>query len=160
MVFPATADANMETAMLTQVEVKNFDKLEGILKRNIVACNLQDRTQFDYVKATATLFSTQGNIGIWTDNIDDPHLVLIVTSGKFGVINEVFGFVNAVYIDRDHRSAEKLRQMLDTAKLWARAKGCRVLQVSSWLYRGCEDIGDLWEALGYEVQETIYVTEL
>lgn len=150
----------METAMLQQVEVKDFDKLEGIIKRNIAACNVQDRTQFDYVKATATLFATQGNVGVWTDNIDDPHVLLIVTSGKFGVLNEIFGFVNTIYIDKAHRSSELLKQMLDTAKLWSRAKGCKVLQVSSWLYHGCEDVGDLWEALGYEVQETIYVTQL
>lgn len=148
------------TAMLQQVDVKDFDKLEGIIKRNIVACNVQDRTQFEYVKATATLFATQNNVGIWTDDLDDPHVLLIVTSGKFGVLNEIFGFVNTIYIDKKHRSSEMLKRMLDTAQMWSRAKGCKTLQVSSWLYQGTEDVGDLWEALGYEVQETIYVKQI
>lgn len=148
------------TAMLTQVDIKDFDKLEGIIKRNIAACNVQDRTSFDYVKATATLFATQNNVGIWTDDIDEPHVLLIVTSGKFGVLNEVFGFVNTIYIDKKKRDSKTLKQMLDTASMWARAKGCKTLQVSSWLYHGTEDVGDLWEALGYEVQETIYVRTL
>lgn len=148
------------TKMLEQVKIKDLDKLEGIIKRNLATCKVQDRTQFEYLKASFTLFASQNNIGIWVDSIEDPHALLVVTTGKFGILNEIFGFINMIYIDKKHRNTETVKAMMDTATMWSRAKNCQITQVSSWLYDDCPDVGDLWEALGYEVQETIYVKKI
>jgi GNAT superfamily N-acetyltransferase len=143
--------------MLTPVEIKDFDKLEGIIKRNIELCNVGKRTSFEYVKATATLFAAQGNVGIWVDDLENPGSLLIVTSGKFGVLNETFAFVNTIYADKQYRNRRVLKEMIDTALLWSRSKNCETLQVSSWVYQGCDDTSSVWKSFGFDIQETIYV---
>lgn len=145
---------------MEQVNVKDFDKLKGIVEKNIKRCNISDRTSYDYVKATSTLFAAQGNAVIWVDDLKDPHALLIVTAGKFGVLNEKFCFINTVYIDEGHESMDLVKEMITTAEMWGRSQGCSVSQVSSWIYRGCLDTGKLWEKLGYSPQETIHVKGL
>jgi hypothetical protein len=146
--------------MLTEVKIKDFLKLKGIITRNIEACKVTSRTTFEYVHATATLFATQGNMGVWVDDLESPQVLLIVTSGKFGVLDETFAFVNTVYVDEDRRSIAILKEMTDTAAMWAKSKGCKVLQVSSWAYRGSAALDGFWERFGFEIQETIFIKEV
>jgi|TARA_R110002167_G_scaffold294935_5_gene499555 hypothetical protein len=146
--------------MLQEVAVTEFPKIKEIVERNISACKVESRTSFDYINATATLFASQNNIGVWVDDIEKPTALLIVTSGKFGVLNEVFAFVNTIYIDEDRRTPELLKSMADTAALWAKSRGCKTLQISSWIYRGCPDISSVWVKSGFEPQETIFVKEV
>ena len=146
--------------MLTEVNIKDFPKLEGIVNRNIASCKCDTRTSYEYIKATVTLFALAENIGVWTDNLEDPHALIIVTKGKFGVLNETFAFVNTIYVDEDQRAIDILQKMVDTATLWAKNNSCNTVQVSSWVYRGCKNVRGLWDKFGFEPQETIYVKEV
>ena len=146
--------------MLHQVQVTDFDKIKDIVLRNIEECRAGKRTSYDYVKATATLFSSQGNVGIWVDDIDSPTCLLIVTKGKFGVLNETFAFVNTIYVDKDKRTPSLFTEMAQTAEVWARSNGCDSLQGSAWVYEGCDDCSRLWEKEGFSIQEKIYVKGL
>tara|TARA_R110000851_G_scaffold39729_12_gene100750 strand:- start:2003 stop:2443 length:441 start_codon:yes stop_codon:yes gene_type:complete len=146
--------------MLTQVNTKDFPKLADILKRNIETCNVGSRTSVEYISASLTLHAAQGGLGVWTDNLEDPHALLITTVGKFGVLNEVYCFVNTIYADEGHRSPEITKTMLDTVSLYATAKGCNVIQGSSWLYEGALDISPMWEEFGAVPQEIIHVKKI
>lgn len=146
--------------MLQEVKVKDLSKLEDILKRNLAACKIENRTSYDYIRATATLFDAQGNIAIWVDDLGDPHVLLIVTSGKFGVLNETYCFANTIYTDESHQSLDIVREMVNTATLWAKSRNCNNLQLSSWIYLGCKDVGKVWEEFGAIPQETIYIVKL
>lgn len=145
---------------MIQVDIKDFDKLKGILERNFVACKVTDRTSFEYVKANATILAPSNSIGIWVDNLEDPHAILVVTGGKFGVLNEDFAFVNTIYVDPDHHSGGLVQSMIDTAKLWGKSRNAQILQVSDWVYRGEKSKGALWASLGFEKQETLFIQQL
>lgn len=146
--------------MLTLVQQNDFPKLAEILKRNIDACNVGDRTSVEYVSASLVLHAAQNGIGVWTDNLDDPHALLIATVGKFGVLNETYCFVNTIYVDEEHRSPDITKKMLDTITLYATSKGCNTIQGSAWTYKSSTDISALWESFGATPQETIYVKHL
>lgn len=145
---------------LQEVKVEDFHKLQGILERNIAACSVDDRTSFEYVKASVTLHAAAGGVGIRVDNIDDPHVLLIMSNGKFGVLNEKFTFVNTVYADEGYRRPSVLKKMMDIAELWALAHDSDKVLVSSWVYRGSLDISKALENLGYTRQEIIHVKEV
>lgn len=145
--------------MLTPI-TDNFHRLNDIVSRNIADCNIQDRTSADYIIASITLHYSQGNVGVWVDNPDDPHMLLVVSVGRFGTMNEVYCFVNSIYIDKEHRDSNKVKQMLDTVELFAQSKQCDAIYGSSWIYRGSLDIASVWKSFGAELQETIYVKHL
>ena len=146
--------------MLLEVKLLDIPKLKDIIERNIASCNVGDRTSFEYVKSTATLFSQAGDLAAWTDSLEDPHLILIVTKGKFGVLNETIAFINTLYIDEGYQNSSRIQEMVTTAELWAKGQGCDCITGSSWVFRGSKDISTLWENLGYQVQEKLYVKGL
>lgn len=143
--------------MLTEVKVEDLPKLRGIIERNIAFCNASKRTSFEYVQATITLHALSDSIQVFTDDLNDPHHYVIVSCGKFGVMDEVYGFINTIFSDEDHRSAEMVEEMVTAAKLWAKSKNTDVFLVSSWQYRGTPTTTELWKSLGFEVQEQILI---
>jgi len=146
--------------MLTPVIQKDFHKLAGILQRNIESCKITGRTSVEYITASLTLHAAQDCLGVWTDDLDDPHAILVATVGKFGVLNETYCFVNTIYVDNGHRSSSVTKQMLDTLSLYATSKGCDTVQGSSWIYDGATDTASFWESFGAAAQETIYIKHL
>jgi len=143
---------------MVEVNIKNLSKLDGIIERNIECCNLVKRADVQYIRSMIVVYISNGNGRLWTDDLEDPHSFLFVTTGKKPFLNEMTGFINSLYVDKDYRSNDKVKEMLDVARMWSKAQGCSRLQVSSWLFGGCEDITSLWESNGFEKQELTLTT--
>lgn len=145
------------TNMLTKIDTSSYSKLTDILKRNIAACNVGERTSVEYITASMRLHDSQGGIGVYVDDADDPHLLLIVSAGKFGVLNEKVCYVNTLYVDPDRRSSFDRAAVVDAINLFARSQDCNVIFGSSWTFRGSVDSSTFWKSFGAEEQETIHV---
>ena len=138
----------------------NFLRLKGILERNIADTNVGDRTSSEYLIANLTLHQSQAAVGVWVDNADDPHVLLVLSVGRFGTLNETYCFVNSMFVDTEHRSPRVTKELLATITLYAQAKQCDAVYGSSWTYRGATDVSAVWAAYGAEPQETLFVKHL
>ena len=145
---------------MVEVKIKDLSKLDEIIQRNIECCNLAKRASVQYARSMIVVYLSNGNGRVWTDDLEAPHAFLFVTTGKKPLLNEMTGFINSLYLDKDHRSNDKVKEMLDVARMWSKAQGCSRFQVSSWLFGGCEDITSLWESNGFEKQELTLTTTI
>jgi hypothetical protein len=146
---------------MKEVKAADIPKIYEILDRNIKACKIEGRTSTAYCAANITLRMSTGQCGIWVDNIEKPQALLVVTVGKFGVMDENVCFVNTIYADGPRQDDLSLGQdMLDTVELYASNNSCDCIYGSAWVYKGCIDISPLWKRFGAEKQEIIYIKKL
>jgi len=141
--------------VLEKLTYEDLNDLKDIIQENIHRCGVGSRTSVEYIIATLQLGMMNENVAFWTDDKEEPTMLLVMSGFKNIILNETTAIINSIFVrdEEDPDLVSKVNLMIDTAEAYARQKSCDAIMGASWVYKGGKNIQSLWKDKGYEPQE-------
>ena len=102
-----------------------------------------------------------GKATVIVDNVALPRAFVIAVSEPSATWKGSMCVIPLLYVRPDFRSPGLFRDLMNAVGRFAVRKECQSILTSSWVYRGLtQSTAELWESLGFEAQETIYMRKI
>lgn len=143
---------------LVPVPQSKLPILTPIFAARIEEANLSDRMTAAKAAENILACYKAHSKGAFVDSLDDPKHCVIIGAVDSILTDERMTFVSLFYSDVDERGdAEALKAMFACIDGYATMAGADAILLSSWVFRGAEDISPLLVRNGYEKQEIAHI---
>lgn len=144
--------------MLIAVAESQLGILDGIISARITEAKLEGRATLEDSKAKILEGYKNRSKGAYVDDLENPKHCLIVGYYKANITTENTMVVHLIYSLPEHRGdLRALAEIKSTMMALAEINGVDTISASSWIFKGCDPIDELWERFGFEPQEKVFI---
>ncbi len=142
------------------VQIPDLPVVWPLIARRVTESGIEHRVSPDKALDEVHRMLESGTGAAITDDILNPSCVGLLQFGSNVVFQEKTCYVLLIYVEPEKRTSPLGVRLAKFIEAQATVQNCDVINTSSWIYRGGEDISAFWKALGYEEQERVFVKHL